>query len=190
MRGRMSLPEAQSRAPPRDPALHKAWHRASDCNYHALYIFGLRCCLQAVQECCDNSQQLLELLSLAGGVRGLQSPFPSCPAGLQYSIWVSLSQTSISSLNLLLFGSLQWAPEKVTLPLPPKLDSESMVSRYLFDFCSEGSCCTSKDAVLLFTFISKLLTGSLTWPSCYSYVSLYLHVAVFCSSVTIMTEKL
>lgn len=154
VRGRMPLPEEQCRAPTRNRALRKAWQHASDWNYHALCIFGLRCCLQAVQECCDNSQQLLELLSLAGRVRGPQSPFSSCPAGLQCSIWVSPSQTIIPSLNLLLFGSVQRAPEKVILPLPPKLDSESMASSYLFGFCSAGSCCTSKDAVLLFAFIS------------------------------------
>lgn len=95
------------------------------------------------------------LLSLAGRVRAPQSPFPSCLPGLQHSVRLSPSRTITSSLNLLLCGHRWWAPEKITLPLPPKLHSELMASQYLISTVRAVSYCTSKHAVWLFIFIRK-----------------------------------
>lgn len=100
------------------------------------------------------------LLSLAGRFRAPPEPLSLLP-GLQHSVWLSPSRTITCSLNLLLCGHLWWAPEKITLPLPPKLGS--MASQYLISAVRAVSYCTSKHAVRLFIRKQK-------WTCCYTYI--------------------
>jgi len=155
VRGRTPLPEEQRRAPACDPAPPQIWQRASGCNYHALHILSCDITCGQFMSAVTMHTSCRSCCLLQGGLEPLRAPFLPTLRGCSTPARSPKGKQNNHSLNVVLFDSLRWAPEKVPLPFPPKLDSECMASWYLFDFCSEGSCCTAKDAIWHFTFIRK-----------------------------------